>query len=215
MARADEVDRLERKVVTNEDMYGRANPKPMPPDFDAEDMRKMRAAEEARLLAARDARDDVAWLDIAIPEKLGLELERYKWRQNQSFVEVFVKLPRGTTKNDVDVSIDVKRLSVRVRDEVIVDGSLYAVVKAELSTWIIIDDVLEICLLKKNRRGHYDDKSDNSKTYWRSLVADEVAPFLLPAHAPSEYFRSEYEIDVPINNNSRQSSSRPMIARRK
>ena len=95
---ADEVDRLDRKVVTQEDLYGRANPKPTPPDFDAEDMRKMRAAEEARMLAAREDTEDVAWLDIKVPDKLGLEFERYKWRQNQSFVEVFVKLPRGTKK---------------------------------------------------------------------------------------------------------------------
>lgn len=32
-----------------EDMYGRANPKPAPPSYDADDARAMRAAAEGRL----------------------------------------------------------------------------------------------------------------------------------------------------------------------
>ena len=36
-----------------EDMYGRANPKPIPPSYDADDMRAMRAAEERAALEAR------------------------------------------------------------------------------------------------------------------------------------------------------------------
>jgi hypothetical protein len=36
-----------------EDMYGKANPKPLPPSYDAEDMRAMRAAEERAALEAR------------------------------------------------------------------------------------------------------------------------------------------------------------------
>ena len=91
-------------------MYGRANPKPTPPSFDADDVRKMRAAEEARLLAARADDGDVAWLEIDVPRELGLELDRYKWRQNQSFVEVFVRLPRGCAKKDVRVEISATTL---------------------------------------------------------------------------------------------------------
>ena len=56
----DEVDRLERKVVSMPSMYGRANPKPEPPSYDAEDMRKMRAAEEKDLLRARAAEASAA-----------------------------------------------------------------------------------------------------------------------------------------------------------
>ena len=42
-----------RQVATVEDMYGRANPKPIPPSYDADDMRAMRAAEERAALEAR------------------------------------------------------------------------------------------------------------------------------------------------------------------
>ena len=155
--------------MTQEDMYGRANPKPTPPSFDADDVRKMRAAEEARLLAARADDGDVAWLEIDVPRELGLELDRYKWRQNQSFVEVFVRLPRGCAKKDVRVEISATTLDVRVREERVINGALRATVKAELSTWVIVDDVLEIALLKKNRRGHYDNGCTNADTFWYSV----------------------------------------------
>lgn len=52
--RTDEVDRLERKVVGLEDMYGRSNPKPRPPTYDAEDMIRMKAAEESDALRLRE-----------------------------------------------------------------------------------------------------------------------------------------------------------------
>lgn len=212
-SRADEIDRLDRKVVTQEDMYGRANPKPTPPSFDAEDVRKMRAAEEARLLAARADDGDVAWLDIDVPRELGLELDRYKWRQNQSFVEVFVRLPRGCARKDVRVEISATTLDVVVRDERVVGGALRAAVKAELSTWVIVDDVLEISLLKKNRRGHYDDGCTNADTYWRTLLAESSADApTLPLCAPSAYYGTEYEIERDLGNNARHSSNAPMIS---
>lgn len=50
----DEVDRLERKVVSMDDLFGRSNPKPKAPTYDAEDMLRMKAAEEADLLKLRD-----------------------------------------------------------------------------------------------------------------------------------------------------------------
>lgn len=212
----DEVDRLERKVVTQEEMYGRANPKPLPPSFDAEDMRKMRAAEETRLLRLRDASSEDAWLAIGIPDTLGLTFDTYKWRQNQSFVEVFVKLPTGARKHDVEVTLDVRRLTVRVRGAAIIDGTLHAAIKAELSTWIIVDDVLEISLLKRNRRGHYENGTTNSDTFWPSLLIEDVSrDRALPSIPPSEYYESEYEIEADITNNARKSSSRPMIANRR
>jgi len=196
-------------------MYGRANPKPAPPSFDAEDMRKMRAAEETRLLRLRDASNQDAWLAIDIPENLGLACDKYKWRQNQSFVEVFVRLPRDATKHDVDVTFGVSRLIVRVGDDVILDGTLHSAIKAELSTWIIVDGVLEISLLKRNRRGHYENGTTNADTFWRSLLTDDVQIFALPSNVPNEYYDTEYEIDSVLGNNARKSSSRPMIANRK
>jgi hypothetical protein len=86
---ADEVDRVERKVVSVADMYGDANPKPKPPNFDAEDMRKMKLADERRLMALRDADRHtvaarvaggavagaaaIAWGEIEVAEGLGVD----------------------------------------------------------------------------------------------------------------------------------------------
>ena len=81
----DEVDRIERKVRTAtgavtahctmpecepprcvqvasvEDMYGRANPKPIPPSYDAEDLRAMKAVEEREALAERTNVTGACW----------------------------------------------------------------------------------------------------------------------------------------------------------
>lgn len=91
-----------RQVATVDDMYGRANPKPLAPSYDADDMRAMRAAEERcalearasatgalrRCFAARAAltrgRAERLWTSLVVPELMGLDLDRYKWRQDQA-----------------------------------------------------------------------------------------------------------------------------------
>ena len=145
-------------------MYGRANPKPEPPSFDAEDMRKMRDANEMTVMRLRAADADAAkriagmssdipgtslessaaWSDIAIPASLGFDHGQTKWRQNQTFVEIFVALP-GNARRATDVSIDLQSdfLSVKVGETSVINGSLFRPVKAEASTWIISDSVLE------------------------------------------------------------------------
>jgi hypothetical protein len=76
--------------------------------------------------------------------------------------------------------------------------------------------VLEISLLKRNRRGHYENGTTNSDTFWPSLLIEDVSrDRALPSIPPSEYYESEYEIDADITNNARKSSSRPMIANRR
>ena len=85
-------------------MYGRANPKPIPPSYDADDMRAMRAAEERAALEARASatgaraaasspaarktsrarRAERLWTSLVVPELMGLDLDLYKWRQNQA-----------------------------------------------------------------------------------------------------------------------------------
>jgi len=113
----------------------------------------------------------------------------------------------------------VRQASARVREEGRArgdfgDDALRATVKAELSTWVIVDDVLEIALLKKNRRGHYDNGCTNADTYWRTLLAesaDATTP-ALPPHAPNAYYDSEYDIERDMGNHGRRSSNAPMIS---
>ena len=68
-------------------------------------------------------------------------------------------------------------------------------------------------MLKKNRRGHYDNGCSNADTFWPKLLADAEASLPLPA--PSEYFSTEYEIEKDLGNTARKSSSAPMISPRR
>ena len=189
----DEVDRLERKVVSMPSMYGRANPKPEPPSYDAEDMRKMRAAEEKDLLRIRaaeahasarssgafasSARVDasVAFAEIDVPSGLGEAVsETVKWRQNQTFVEIFVALPQNARgAADVKVRVEAERLFVAVAGATVLDGQTFAPIKAEASTWVVVDGVLELCLLKRFRRGNYENGKTNADTFWFSILRAE------------------------------------------
>ena len=94
-----------------------------------------------------------AWAEIDVPAGLGMSVsETVKWRQNQTFVEVFVALPdpaRGAA--DVKVHIGAERLIVAVAGAPVLDGRTFAPVKAEASTWVVADGVLELSLLMRYR----------------------------------------------------------------
>lgn len=238
------MDRLERKVVNMEDMYGRANPKPEPPKFDAEDMRNMREAEETRLLKAREtSKNELYWQEIKVEKYLGLETKTIKWKQNQTYVEIFVRLDgfaggmcahESAKSEDVQVDMSRSRLSVRYKDDVIIDDKkLYKDIKVELSTWVIVDSVLEICLLKFCRRGAgYAGGKSNADTFWRSLFSDEYLNALRVEDSkvhldltstlndddakktvPEQYYETEYDENygVRVGNKARHSSNRSMI----
>ena len=193
----DEVDRLERaarpggywglgRAEVMDSMYGRADPAPAPPRFDARDAAAMRAARRAALearktqvalrgaaavAAAVDADDGDANVGAAaatsdpgalraaagaagfeavvVPPGLGLAVSsRLKWRQSQSHVEVFVRLPDAlalraaagrSVKSRVAVRIEPASLHVALAGgaDVVAAGPLFARVKAEASTWVI------------------------------------------------------------------------------
>ena len=50
-----------------------------------------------------------------------------------------------------------------------VKGQLFAEIKVEESTWYVQDSLLSIQLLKRNRRGHYANGSDNAGTFWKAV----------------------------------------------
>ncbi|KAK9834005.1 hypothetical protein WJX81_002377 [Elliptochloris bilobata] len=100
-----------------------------------------------------------AWLHIEVPAGLGLDCDRYKWSQNQSHVEVVVQLTPST-------------LRVRLGDVVAMAGALWSQIKCEESTWLIQDGLLQLYMLKRNRRGAYTDGATNADTFWpaQSLI---------------------------------------------
>ena len=173
------MDRIERKVTSMEDLYGRAQPKPRPPEFDADDMRRMKAREETDLLAARAAdaatledKSALTYRQLEIEHNLGEDCGTYKWRQTQTYVEVFVPLPATcVVATDVNVRLTSTFVLVAVRGEAVIEGELHSPIKAEASTWVVVDGVLEMSLLKRNRRGNYDDGCTNADTFWYSVCA--------------------------------------------
>ena len=69
----------------------------------------------------------------------------------------------------VQVILSPSSIEVRMGMRTPLKGQLFADIKVEESTWYVQDSLLSIQLLKRNRRGHYADGSDNSGTFWTSV----------------------------------------------
>lgn len=174
------------QIATMEDMYGRANPKPLPAIYDADDLRAMRAAEEraalegrasvtgARCLSRRNAR----WRLTARPQSAcgrlwwfrsasvwswsatsGARTRRVKRHisrraprtvssraqsrspalpaRPQSYVEVYVLLPPGVEARDARVTLTPTSILVTLGEETVLQGELFAPIKAEESVWLV------------------------------------------------------------------------------
>lgn len=213
----DEVDRLERKTATMSDMYGKNQPKPLPPSYTPEELRLMRAAEERSLLEdVVGTKAEQLWGEIRVPDDMGLECSKYKWRQNQSFVEIFVQLPASVSAKAVSVELTSNFLSVTVGGEVLMKGDLFLPIKQDMSTWLINDNILEMVLLKRYRKGHYEDGKTNSDTFWFGIFRKgRPEESIELEHPPSKYYSSHWEKEEhrPMSKIMGKSSNRPMIDR--
>lgn len=56
----------------------------------------------------------------------------------------------------VHVLLNTSHIEVAVDGREILHGELFHEIKAEDSTWYISDGMLQICLVKRNRRGAYE-----------------------------------------------------------
>ncbi|XP_028819791.1 nudC domain-containing protein 1 [Denticeps clupeoides] len=76
----------------------------------------------------------------------------YFWQQTEEDVTVCVRLPEGTTKDDIRFRLTAERLSVGVQGYCpLLEGQLHAAVDPQASTWIIKDDKsLEVSLQKRS-----------------------------------------------------------------
>ena len=91
------------------------------------------------------------------------------------------------------MEIGPARLRVVAGGAEVLSGALCRPVKAEESTWLVRDHILEISLLKRSRRGHYDDGETNFNTFWRSVLAAAPAAEALPAAGPPPSRRAVQE----------------------
>ncbi len=195
----DEVDRLERaaaaasgpgREAVMDSMYGRLQPTPAAPAYTGAERAAVAAREAAEAAAARRAAAaGAAYAGVELPRGLGADAGGYKWRQDQSRVEVFVPLPEGAGAAQVAVDLTVGFLSIAVDERPILSGALYREVKVEDSGWYVADGVLELSLLKRSRRGRYAAGATNADTFWRAVVRNAPAAAALAAERPpTEYY---------------------------
>ncbi|XP_058610296.1 nudC domain-containing protein 1 isoform X2 [Onychostoma macrolepis] len=117
----------------------------------------------------------------------------YFWQQTEEDVTVNVRLPEGTTKDDIRFKLTVDCLRVGVGDYApLLDGQLFAPVDPEASIWTIKDDKsLEVCLQKRSegplwsevvlgdRRGEYlmsDEQKSQLQQRLSYLTSEDLNP---------------------------------------
>lgn len=151
---------------------------------------------------------------MRVDPELGRRGERLAWTQDQTYVEVYFRLPRNVPASGVQVEIQRERLSVSVTGTAVLAGRLCRPVKVEESLWLIQDGVLEVTLLKESRRGNYADGDTAFHTFWRTVVVGAPADERIPGDAvPPRYYKSASDVsDMPAHQRV-ASSSRPMIDR--
>ena len=71
-------------------------------------------------------------------------------------------LPTGVGAAKVHVTLGTNSLRVEVDEAPVLSGTLWAAIKAEESTWYVQDGVLELLMLKRCRRGHYEAGKTNA-----------------------------------------------------
>lgn len=71
-------------------------------------------------------------------------------------------LPAGLPARAVHVQLSTRAISVVVDEAPVLAGQLWREIKAEESHWYISDCVLEVVMLKRCRRGHYEAGTTNA-----------------------------------------------------
>ncbi|KAF6254870.1 hypothetical protein COO60DRAFT_1641961 [Scenedesmus sp. NREL 46B-D3] len=208
----DEVDRLERssrpggwlglgRQDVMDSMYGRVDPRPAAPTYDkatspALTQQGQQQQQQASTEAAPISGIDRAWQEIQVPAGLGLTATRFKWRQNLSHVEVFVRLPHSVQPRQVSVQLSPSSVTVSAAGDVLLAGQVAGAIKVEHSTWYCDDGIVHMQLLKRNRRGHYSNGATAADTFWFSLLAAARGTDRLPGpRPPTCYYSSAYEAD--------------------
>lgn len=140
---------------------------------------------------------EVDGVPLEEPHDENMEVEKldpiYFWQQTEGDVTVCVRLPEGTTKDDIRFKLTVDCLRVGVGDYApLLDGQLFAPVDPEASTWTIKDDKsLEVHLQKRSegplwsefilgdRRGEYlmnDEQKSQLQQRLSYLTAEDLNP---------------------------------------
>ena len=126
--------------------------------------------EEDKAADRRAALAPPSYLAIDIPAGLGMDCGSYRWRQSPSHVEIFLPVPDGLSSRKISVVLQTQYIAVEFDEKPILKGQLCRAIKADESTWYVQDGVLEIIMLKRNRKGNYESGTTNADTFWRSVL---------------------------------------------
>lgn len=75
----------------------------------------------------------------------------YYWQQTEDDLTVTVRLPDGSTKEDIQIQFLPDNINIKLKDIQVLEGKFYSSIDHEGSTWTIKEnDSLEISLIKKN-----------------------------------------------------------------
>ncbi|XP_032714357.1 nudC domain-containing protein 1 isoform X2 [Lontra canadensis] len=75
----------------------------------------------------------------------------YYWQQTEDDLTVTVRLPEGSSKEDIQVQFLPEHINIVLKGQRFLEGNLYSSIDQESSTWIIKENnSLEIFLTKKN-----------------------------------------------------------------
>ena len=69
----------------------------------------------------------------------------------------------------VSVQLGTGSIAVQVGERTVLNGKLWADIKADESTWYVSDGVLQLSLLKRSRRGQYGNGCTNADTFWMAV----------------------------------------------
>ena len=65
------------------------------------------------------------------------KIQTYKWSQDNEDVTLKFEVPDGTTKESIVCEIKTDSMSIRIGEDILLSGTLFAKVKSEESTWTL------------------------------------------------------------------------------
>ncbi|KAL0962612.1 hypothetical protein UPYG_G00342610 [Umbra pygmaea] len=105
----------------------------------------------------------------------------YFWQQTTEDITLSVRMPEGTTKDDVLFKLTIDTLSVGVKgSSLLLDGQLHAPVDPEASAWIIKDDKsMEVTLHKRSEGPMWPELLVGGDSRGEFLLSEEQKALLL------------------------------------
>ncbi|SBS85993.1 nuclear movement protein, putative [Plasmodium ovale] len=97
---------------------------------------------------ATDESDDS---DEEPPKGNGGRTDKYTWTQTLNSVDMYIRLDDRVTTKDIKVDLTYKKLYVKVKNNILIDGEFHKHIKSEDSIWTLEDNrVIHLCIEKFN-----------------------------------------------------------------